>query len=46
MNTALRNHATVHLDDAVLERVQKLRLAREKLLVEFGNVIVGQKRCD
>ena len=43
MNTALRNHATVHLDDAVLERVQKLRLAREKLLAEVGKVIVGQK---
>ena len=43
MTLALRNHTTVPLDDAILERVQKLRDARERLLEEVGKVIVGQK---
>ena len=43
MTATLRNHAPVHLDDAILERVQKLRNARERLLEEVGKVIVGQK---
>ena len=43
MTLALRNHSTVPLDDAILQRVQKLRDARERLLEEVGKVIVGQK---
>jgi MoxR-like ATPase len=43
MNVALRNHVPIKMDDAILERVQKLRDARERLLEEVGKVIVGQK---
>ncbi len=43
MNVALRNHVPTKMDDAILERVQKLREARERLLEEVGKVIVGQK---
>jgi len=43
MTVALRNHAPIKMDDAILERVQKLRDARERLLEEVGKVIVGQK---
>jgi len=43
MTATLRNHSPVPLDDAILERVQKLREARERLLEEVGKVIVGQK---
>ena len=43
MTVALRNHVPIKMDDAILERVQKLRDARERLLQEVGKVIVGQK---
>ena len=43
MNVALRNHVPIGIDDAILQRVQKLRDARERLLEEVGKVIIGQK---
>ncbi len=43
MNVALRNHTPIRIDDAILQRVQKLRDARERLLEEVGKVIIGQK---
>ena len=43
MSTTLQKPSSVLIDESILERVHKLRAARERLMEEVGKVIVGQK---